>query len=148
MPEAHPRPPLTRVACLWGLRHLAGVRTIGIRKRIAAAAAAAVIGSVVMPAEPASAVVLVNAPRSAAPVGGHLEIGVWYRTFDGGPRAYRVKVINPAGRAVFFRAGEAPTHWKIWRIAVHRVGIWRTVYRTKNDKGAWVRTTFRTKVHP
>jgi hypothetical protein len=119
------------------------------RHRLAAAAlvAAVATGMTGLPASPASAVVLTSTPQSRLEVGGHLKVGVWYGSWDGGPRAYRVKVVNPDGDTVFRRCGKAPSHWRTWRVHVHRVGVYRTIYRTKDKDGHWIRSVFRTRVH-
>jgi hypothetical protein len=101
----------------------------------------------VLPAQSASATVLVNAPRRTAVVNiGRIRVGVWYRTWDGGPRVYRVKVVNPRGHVIFERHGVAPTRWKWWAVTPHRLGTFRTIYRTKTPSGSWVRSVFRTYV--
>ena len=72
-----------------------------------------------------------------------MQVGVWYREWEGGPRAFRLNVVNPAGNVVFSRMGRAPDDWKIWSVKLHRLGTFKTVYRTKDFEGQWIRSVFR-----
>jgi hypothetical protein len=106
--------------------------------------AALIMSSLTAP--PANALVLVNAPATRINVQDKIKVGVWYRAWEGGPRAYRVKVLNPKGAVIFSRKGKAPTTWKFWNVRANRVGVFKTVYRVKNAEGTWVRIAFRTRV--
>jgi hypothetical protein len=121
---------------------------MGIRRRLLAVVLATVLAMTagVVTAPPASALVLVNSPASAVKVHRAIEVGVWYREWEGGPRVFRVKVVNPSGKVIFFRKGSAPDQWKIWRVKLHRKGTFRTVYRVKDFDGDWHRAVFRTRV--
>jgi len=95
------------------------------------------------------AVVLVNQPVSRVCAGHRFTVGVWYQSFSGGSRAYRVAVYNPKGRLVFWTKGRAPSPaWRFWHVRAWRTGKFRTVYHTKNSSGRWIRyaatTTSRT----
>jgi len=80
-------------------------------------------------AAPASAAVLVNAPRAHVCVGHSFRVGVWYQAFSGGSRHYRVRVWNPAGHKLLDVSGRAPSAaWRFWRIHPHRRGVFKTVY--------------------
>ena len=94
----------------------------------------------------ASSLVLVNSPGYSRHVGQTIAVGVWYRACEGGPRAFRVAVKNPAGNVVFATHGLAPTYWKIWRVPLKRVGTYRTIYWTKRFNGEWIRTVTFTRV--
>lgn len=122
---------------------------MSVRARAAAAVATSLVsaGLVVSTSAPADALVLVSAPAASVKVNRHIEVGVWYRAWEGGPRAYRVRVTNPAGREVFFREGRAPNQWRLWSVPVRRIGVYRTVYRAKGFDGVWRRSVFRTTVH-
>jgi hypothetical protein len=78
---------------------------------------------------PASADVLVSAPRREVCRWQGFKVGVWYQSYSGGPRGYRISVYGPAGHRVFYRSGTATTTWRSWRLAPLRVGTYRTVYR-------------------
>jgi len=104
-------------------------------------------GMAVVPASSASAIVMVSSPRSHVRVDvGHIRPAVWYRDWDGGPRAYRVRVINPRGHVVFARHGRAPMRWRTWSVTPHLVGTYRTVYRVEDRSGTVHRVVFRTHV--
>lgn len=116
--------------------------------RIAATAVTAVLaaGGVAVPAGAASARVLVSAAQPSVRLHHDIRVGVWYRTWDGGPRAYRVRVLDPDGRVVFSRQGKAPNRWRMWSVRADRTGTWRTVYAVRKA-GGWQRARFRTVVH-
>ena len=102
--------------------------------------------ALVLAAPPSSALNLVSVPATQVKLHGSIKIGVWYREWEGGPRAFRVRVINPAGQTIFFRQGRAPNQWRNWRVYLHRTGRFRTVYHTKNFQGEWLRSSFPTRV--
>lgn len=112
--------------------------------RLGAIATTALV-AVGVAAPPADAVVLVNAPAGRVHVHHAIAVGVWYRAWDGGPRVYRLKVLDPDGRAVFARHGAAPKRWKIWHVRLDRPGVFTTVYRVKDSDGKWVRSAMRTR---
>ena len=85
-------------------------------------------------------VVLVNQPASKVCVGSRFTVGVWYQSFSGGSRAYRIAVYNPKDRLVFWTKGYASsTAWRLWHIRAWRTGTFRTVYHTKNTSGQWIK---------
>jgi len=75
----------------------------------------------------AGAEVLVNAPLSQGCLGHSIDVGVWWKQTDQ-ERAYHVQILDPDGRVVFSRAGEATTFWQIWHYVPKRTGVFRTLY--------------------
>jgi hypothetical protein len=92
-------------------------------------------------------VVLVNQPASKVCVGTRFAVGVWYQSFSGGSRAYRIAVYNPKGTLVFWKRGYATTTWQFWHIRAWRTGKFRTVYHTKNTSGQWIKYVAVTRSH-
>jgi hypothetical protein len=84
-------------------------------------------------------VVLINQPASKVCAGSTFTVGVWYQSFSGGSRAYRIAVYNPKGGLVFWKRGYATTTWQFWHIRAWRTGNFRTVYHTKNTGGQWIK---------
>jgi hypothetical protein len=79
----------------------------------------------------AAAEVLISQPLERACLGHAIEVGVWHKaTTD--ERTYRVQILDPAGRVVFTRAGEATDVWQIWSYIPRRTGIFRTIYYPQN----------------
>jgi hypothetical protein len=85
-------------------------------------------GSLIV-SSPASAQVLVNAPRRTVCQGHTFRVGVW-NNYEGGSRRYRINVFSPTGNRVFHHHGKATHTWKFWRITAHRLGRYKTVYRS------------------
>jgi hypothetical protein len=112
---------------------------------MAATGASAASASASAPQNPAvlrmvPKVVLVNQPASKVCVGSRFTVGVWYQSFSGGSRAYRIAVYNPKGWLVFWTKGYASsTAWRFWHIRAWRTGTFRTVYHTKNSSGDWIK---------
>ena len=92
-------------------------------------------------------VVLINQPASKVCVGSRFTVGVWYQSFSGGSRAYRIAVYNPKGTLVFWKSGYATTTWQFWHIRAWRTGNFRTVYHTKNASGQWIKYVAVTRSH-
>jgi hypothetical protein len=66
-------------------------------------------------AAPASADVLVDAPKSVIRCGGSIRVGVWYRDFPTtGHRDATVEVRSGRGFVVFRRHVQAPARWRFW----------------------------------
>ena len=66
-------------------------------------------------AAPASADVLVNAPKSVVKCGESIELGVWYRDHPTtGHRRTTVEVRSAHGFVLFKRTLNAPPEWKFW----------------------------------
>jgi hypothetical protein len=82
------------------------------------------------PAAPvAPAVVLVNQPVKSLCAGHRFSVGVWYQSFSGGSRAYRISIWGPRHVRFFYRAGMAsPAHWQMWKVLAGRHGRYRIVY--------------------
>jgi|SRR5680860_314439 len=89
---------------------------------------------------PASADVLISAPQSRVCVGKTIKVGVWYQSYSGGPRRYRIKVYGPNGGVVFSKSGRARSdRWTYWRVPARRLGTYQTVYRSgANVADPWV----------
>lgn len=80
-------------------------------------------------AAPADAMVLVNQPASSVCVGHTFKVGVWYQTYSGGSRAYRVAVYSPSGKRLLYKHGQASSaHWRYWKVRATQVGKYHTVY--------------------
>ena len=125
----------------------------GLAPSMAATAASAATASASAPARSAvlgmtPEVVLVNQPASRVCVGNRFTVGVWYQSFSGGSRAYKIAVYNPRDRLVFWTKGYASsTAWRFWHIRAWRTGTFRTVYHTKNSSGDWIRYVAYTRSH-
>src|SRR5262245_32614593 len=66
-------------------------------------------------AAPASADVLVNAPKKVISCGDTIELGVWYRDHPTtGHRRTTVEVRSARGVVLFKRTLNAPPEWKFW----------------------------------
>ncbi len=115
----------------------------GLAPGLAAAAASAATTSASAPKNSALGVtpevVLINQPESKVCVRSRFTVGVWYQSFSGGSRAYRIAVYNPKGWLVFRKSGYATTTWQFWHIRAWRTGNFRTVYHTKNTSGQWIK---------
>lgn len=93
--------------------------------------------------------VLINQPASSVCVGKTFTVGVWYQSFSGGSRAYRVDVSNPDGKRILYKHGRAPSSaWKFWKVRARIAGRYRTVYWTHPPgSGSWSPYRARTKAH-
>lgn len=77
----------------------------------------------------APAVVLINQPANSVCTGHRFKVGVWYQSFSGGSRAYRISIWGPRHIRFFYRHGLASAgHWRFWRIKAGRSGRYRVVY--------------------
>ena len=77
----------------------------------------------------ASATVLVNQPAASVCEGHTFQVGVWYQSYSGGSRHYRVRVYNPRGVKILDKRGFASAvSWRFWTIRTHRVGRFTTIY--------------------
>lgn len=112
-----------------------------LRKRLIAfilpAVVALLVGGSAVVAPPASADVLVSSPDARVCRGHAIKVGVWYQSYSGGPRRYRIDVFNPGGRRIFHTHGRATTRWRYWRVRANRVGRYRVVYRGGSSKDPW-----------
>lgn len=82
---------------------------------------------IVAPAAPS--VVLVNQPTTSLCSGHHFKVGVWYQSFSGGSRAYRISIWGPRHIRFFYRHGLASAkHWRFWNVKAGRRGRYRVVY--------------------
>ena len=96
---------------------------------VAATAASADPHQAQASAAPAPAVVLVNRPVSSLCSGHRFKVGVWYQSFSGGSRAYRISIWGPRHIRFFYRHGRASRrHWRFWRVKAGRRGRYRIVY--------------------
>jgi len=79
------------------------------------------------PAVPA--LVLINRPVNTLCSGHSFKVGVWYQSFSGGSRAYRVSIWGPRHIRFFYRHGLASAkHWRFWKVTAGRRGRYRIVY--------------------
>lgn len=83
--------------------------------------------AIVAPTAPA--VVLVNQPVNSLCSGHRFKVGVWYQSFSGGSRAYRISIWGPRHVRFFYRHGLASArHWRFWKVKAGRRGRYRIVY--------------------
>jgi len=132
-----------RSKCIHSHRGVVG----NFRRRAGGVVAASLfaVAGLVVAAPAATADVLVNTPRTRVCHHGSLKVGVWYQSFSGGPRQFRINVYGPSGRRVFHQQGRASArHWRFWRIRARRLGRYRTVYRGSTGNRPW-RAVFRTR---
>ena len=102
-------------------------------------------GAIAAPAAPA--VVLVNQPASSVCSGHRFTVGVWYQSFSGGSRAYRISIWGPRHIRFFFRHGLASAkHWRFWKVKAGRRGRYRVVY-SGHRPGSTKWTKFRIFIH-
>jgi hypothetical protein len=107
------------------------------------------LAATVLPAAPASADVLVSAPHSSVCQDRHFKVGVWYQSYSGEPRTYRVDVYAPSGRRVLHEQGKARAdHWRYWRIEARAGGSYKTVYRSGRSVADPWRAVYRTRSRP
>lgn len=84
--------------------------------------------STLLAPQPARADVLVSYPGKSVCVSKTIKLGVWYQSYSGGPRTFRVKVVDPAGNIVLQKSGRATTTWRYWRYRPQRTGVHKVVY--------------------
>jgi hypothetical protein len=83
--------------------------------------------AIAAPAAPA--VVLINQPAGSLCSGHRFKVGVWYQSFSGGSRAYRISIWGPRHIRFFYRHGLASAkHWRFWKVKAGRRGRYRIVY--------------------
>ena len=88
-------------------------------------------GAVVATAAPASAEVLLNDDAGTIRLGHHMEVGVWYQQYSGGPSGYWAGVWSyPQHKWIFTSSGHATTTWKFWWVKPATRGEYATVYGT------------------
>lgn len=93
------------------------------------------------------AVVLVNQPVQSICSGHRFTVGVWYQSFSGGSRAYRVSIWGPRHVRFFFRHGLASAkHWRFWKVKAGRRGRYRVVY-SGHKPGSKKWTRFQIFIH-
>lgn len=77
----------------------------------------------------APAVVLINQPVNTLCSGQKFRVGVWYQSFSGGSRAYRISIWGPRHIRFFYRQGLASAkRWRFWMVKAGRRGRYRIVY--------------------
>lgn len=92
-------------------------------------------------------VVLVNQPVSSVCTGHRFKVGVWYQSFSGGSRAYRIAIWGPRHIRFFYRSGLATAkHWRFWMVTAGRRGRYRIVY-SGHRPGSKKWTKFQIFVH-
>jgi hypothetical protein len=102
-----------------------------LRAVLAATVTSLLLGVGVLTAPVGSADVLIDGLPSHGCVGHSFQPGVWYQSFSGGSRGYRVSVYAPNGNRILFRHGKAPSsHWRRWNILMTHTGRYITVYRS------------------
>lgn len=95
----------------------------------------------------APAVVLVNQPVQSVCSGHRFTVGVWYQSFSGGSRAYRISIWGPRHIRFFFRHGLASAkHWRFWKVKAGRRGRYRVVY-SGHKPGSKKWTKFQIFIH-
>ncbi len=89
----------------------------------------------------APAVVLINQPVNSLCSGHRFRVGVWYQSFSGGSRAYRISIWGPRHIRFFYRHGLASAkHWRFWMVKAGRRGRYRIVYSGHRPGSAkWTR---------
>lgn len=111
------------------------------------AATAAWAGPQRAQAAAAPAVVLINQPVNSLCSGHRFKVGVWYQSFSGGSRAYRISIWGPRHIRFFYRHGLASAkHWRFWRVKAGRRGRYRIVY-AGHRPGSTKWTKFRIFIH-
>jgi hypothetical protein len=94
------------------------------------------IGAVILPATPASAMVLVNYPGTSVRVGHTFTVGDWFQQSSGGSRWFTTNVYSPTGARIFHEVGYAPSaHWDFWAIKATRTGTYRVMYEVRSRPG-------------
>lgn len=108
------------------------------RGALVLAAASMLFSLTLVNAPSASADVLISVPKSQVCAGNPFRVGVWYQSYSGGPRGYRIDVYGPLGKRIFHTEGKATTQWRYWRIFTNRAGRYTTVYHGSSNNGPWV----------
>ncbi len=119
------------------MKRVTARRAARIPAALAVAACAGIgIGAAVVPASPASALVLINEPGTSVTVGHTFTVGDWYQEYSGGSRWFTTSVYGPSGARVFRETGYAPSsHWDFWRIRAARTGRYRVRYEFRMHGG-------------
>jgi hypothetical protein len=95
-------------------------------------------GLAVATAPPASADVLLSPPQRQICAGKPIKVGVWYQSYSGGPRAYRIDVYNPNGHRIFHVKGKARSaRWQYWKVPTSKPGRYKTIFRGSSSQGPW-----------
>lgn len=111
------------------VRALATVAAVTVMLIFASPDVAATADVAAAAAPTAPAVVLINRPVSSLCSGHRFKVGVWYQSFSGGSRAYRVSIWGPRHIRFFYRHGLASAkHWRFWKVKAGRRGRYRIVY--------------------
>jgi hypothetical protein len=66
-----------------------------------------------------------------------IRLGVWYQSYSGGPKSYRVVVENPKGVVVFSRSGTASTTWLYFNYVPPSQGTYTVVYYANGTHSAY-----------
>jgi hypothetical protein len=104
-------------------------------------------GLAVLTAPAAPDVVLVNQPVHSMCSGQRFTVGVWYQSFSGGSRAYRISIWGPRHTRFFFRHGLASAkRWRFWKVKAGRRGEYRVVY-SGHRPGSMKWTNFGVLIH-
>lgn len=111
------------------VRALATVAAVTVMLIFALPDVAATADFAASAAPTAPAVVLINRPVNSLCSGHRFKVGVWYQSFSGGSRAYRVSIWGPRHIRFFYRRGVASAkHWRFWKVKAGRRGRYRIVY--------------------
>lgn len=95
----------------------------------------------------APAVVLINRPANSICSGHRFKVGVWYQSFSGGSRAFRISIWGPRHIRFFYRHGIASAkRWRFWKVKAGRRGRYRVVY-SGHRPGSKKWTRFQIFVH-
>lgn len=86
---------------------------------------------IVAMAPAARADVLIRDPGTRICLTRSIKVGVWYQSYSGGPRTFRIKILDPRGNTVFRKSGRATTTWRYWRYRPTRLGVYKVVYSGK-----------------
>jgi hypothetical protein len=101
-----------------------------------AVAACAGGGAALLPASPASALVLINEPAASVKAGHTFTVGDWFQEYSGGSRWFATNVYSPSGARVFHEVGYAPSsHWDFWNIRATRIGSYKVRYEFRLRNG-------------
>lgn len=121
--------------------------TLALSDVAATAAPVATSAPTASVAAAAPAVVLINQPVSTLCAGQKFRVGVWYQSFSGGSRAYRISIWGPRHIRFFYRHGLASAkHWRFWMVKAGRRGRYRIVY-SGHRPGSKKWTRFQIVIH-
>jgi hypothetical protein len=106
------------------------------------------IGAAVLPAAPASALVLANYPGSSVTVGHTFTVGDWFQQWSGGSRWFTTSVYSPTGARILHEVGYAPSaHWDFWAIRATRTGAYHVEYQARGRGGRVTTSWYTVKAH-